>query len=651
MEDMSADKIFPVDYIKQSRNFIITFLFLVIGFLTIPQLLRFPDSGLDRSWQIGLHMAAISKFQFGTDIIFTFGPLGFLYRPVFCEFNTWIISAAFILFVHCLLIYSITIVMKRFLVHPLDYVMMAIVLILAIPTTHLEYKLLFSISLLLYLANTNKPKTTRCLALISFVSFLIAVVSLLKFTATVISFSMIVFMVVFYFYKKYLSHLCCMLFTYIISLLILLTLTGQKIANFPTYLLNSFEIAKGYNYAMSLSGSGLDVLLGLCIISSSIFLLLNSILKRKTSLIFFLLLNAGFVLVGFKHGFIRHLSGQAQIFFANMLLVFCSFYIIHKDKLTLLPKRLCLVIIYTLIIFMIKGRSHLLLPNALGNLKTASSTLSLITSDSGGRAQILENAKSKIRKDYPLSNETLKHIAEASVDILPVEISLAYAYDLDWSPRPIFQTYSAYTNKLDKLNSQYFESGNAPEILLYALRSIDGRYPLFDTPATFRTILKNYKPLFVDGKFVILKKTNTPNRFSAKTISTIDAEFGKTVSVPKAEDGYLFAKVYMDYNWLGQIMKLAYKPPLVSISLTVEGNTVKRRFIFSTAKNGIFLSQYIDNTEDLFNILNGEVNNNLDTILISTKHQSFYDKNIRIEFFKVPYNVSKSGLPPKNGTN
>ncbi len=405
-----ADKIFPVDYIKQSRNFIITFLFLVIGFLTIPQLLRFPDSGLDRSWQIGLHMAAISKFQFGTDIIFTFGPLGFLFRPVFCEFNIWIISAAFNLFVHCLLIYSITIVMKRFLVHPLDYVMMAIVLILVIPTISLEYKLLFSISLLLYLANTNKPKTTRSLALISFVSFLIAVASLLKFTATLMSFSIIVFMVVFYFYKKYLGHLCCMLFTYIASLLILLTLTGQKIANLPTYLLNSFEISKGYNYAMSLSGSGLDVLLGLCIISSSIFLLLNSILKRKTSLMLFILLNVGFVLVSFKHGLVRHSNGHVHIFFANMLLLFCSFYIVHKDKLTLLPRRLCLVIIYALIIFMIKGRSHLLLPNALGNLKTASSTLSLVTSDSGGKAQILENAKSKIRKDYPLSNETLKYL-------------------------------------------------------------------------------------------------------------------------------------------------------------------------------------------------------------------------------------------------
>lgn len=119
------------------------------------------------------------------------------------------------------------------------------------------------------------------------------------------------------------------------------------------------------------------------------------------------------------------------------------------------------------------------------------------------------------------------------------------------------------------------------------------------------------------------------------------------MSIPKVEDGYLFAKVYVYYNWLGQIITLAYKPPLVSISLTNEGNTVKRRFIFSTAKNGIFLSQYTDNTEELFNILNGEVNNNLDTILISTKGQCFYDKNIRIEFFKVPYNVSKNGLPPK----
>jgi hypothetical protein len=638
----AADELPLTGYRKHRKSLIIILVFGMIGFLTVPNLLLLPSPGIDNSWQVGLNMAKIRGFQFGKDIMFQFGPLGFMYSPVFCQFNIWLISAAFSLFVHLLLIYSIVIMMKKLSASLIDYVLMGITLMLALviisAETSVEYKLLFSISILLYLSIINQSNPNRLLMLCVFVSFLMAVVSLIKFTAIFISVGILLFMTVLCLYKKRIRPLCCMLLVYTVSVLVLLVLARQKITNFPAYLLNGYEISKGYNYAGIINGRLREVCVGFYAGGLLIFLLLDSILKNKPGLKYFILINLGFVFVSFKHGFIRHDNAHVYIFFANALLFFCSLYIANKKQLSLLSRCLTLILIFASIPFIFKCCKHMLIPHPLGKLKMIGSVASLITDSAAGKAQKLENAKSELRKVYLLNDETIKYIGNMSTDIMPSEISLVYAYNLNWSPRPLLQSYGAFTDKLDMLNSQHFESVDAPEFLLYAFGSIDGRYPLFDEPATFRTILRNYKPVFIDGKFIILRRADTRNWPPSKTVSVLDTEteFGKPISVPKIKNGYLFAKIYMEYNLLGKIAKLIYKPPIIGIGLLADGSVFGHRFIFSTARNGIFLSQYIHGVRDLAAVWNGKPNNNLDAIVIFTQNQHFYDKHIRVEFFEVP---------------
>jgi hypothetical protein len=219
-----------------------------------------------------------------------------------------------------------------------------------------------------------------------------------------------------------------------------------------------------------------------------------------------------------------------------------------------------------------------------------------------------------------------------------MEISLAYVYNLKWSPRPVFQCYSTYTDKLDMLNSQHFEGANAPDFLLYTLYPVDKRYPLFDSPATFRTILRKYKPVFIDGKYIILRKADTHSPPSSKIISVLDTKIGRPIPVPKIKDGYLFANIDMDYNLLGKIAKLFYKAPGVKIKLTGNRGSSESRFIFSPARNGIFLSQYVLDVRELFDVWQGKMDEgyDLDSITIIADSPYFYGKNIRVEFFEVP---------------
>jgi hypothetical protein len=426
INQMSKDKSF-----KQSRNILIILGFSAVGFLTIPNLLMLPYNSPECSWLIGLNMAEVSGLQFGKDIVFPFGPLGFMYYPLYCEFNTWLLSSAACLFTHCLLIYSIILLIKKLSISPIDCVFWGIALMFALPQTSIEYKVLFSVLILLYLSIVSPFKPKLELILYVFISFMMAAAGLIKFTAMLISGSILIFMIVFYLYKKQIIPLCCILFSYIGSMLLLLVLTGQKITNFPSYLLNSYEISDGYSSAMAVDGPFGEVFVGLCVAGLFFFLLLNSIIKNKPALKYFIFLNLGFIFVSFKHGLVRQDASHIYIFFANALLIFISMYITNKKQLTLLMRSLILILVFVLAAAIFKHSPRQIIPNIGGQLKMLGSAMSLATDDAAGRDKIMEDAKRKMRT---LKDTTIEYIGSKPADLMPWEISTAYAYDLNWAP-------------------------------------------------------------------------------------------------------------------------------------------------------------------------------------------------------------------------
>ncbi|MFM5960370.1 MAG: hypothetical protein ACKOQ2_24990, partial [Dolichospermum sp.] len=73
-----------------------------------------------------------------------------------------------------------------------------------------------------------------------------------------------------------------------------------------------------------------------------------------------------------------------------------------------------------------------------------------------GKLQSIINQKSLSNLANIQLPDTIKNLVNCkTIDIIPWEISLVPANQLNWKPRPIFQSYSAYTKTLDNFN---FES-------------------------------------------------------------------------------------------------------------------------------------------------------------------------------------------------
>jgi hypothetical protein len=190
------------------------------------------------------------------------------------------------------------------------------------------------------------------------------------------------------------------------------------------------------------------------------------------------------------------------------------------------------------------------------------------------------------------------------------------------------------------LNARHFQGIDAPEILLYSLQSIDGRYPIFDEPATFKEVLCNYRAISKDGEFIILEKKKESRCLAEKTLSTYIADIGEPIEVPDYEGGYTLAKITLEYSLAGKIVGFFYKPSQAYIELATTSD--RFRFVPDTARNGIFLSQYIGNTDDLYSVFSGNIDteNKIQEILIDVDKKWQYKKKVKIEFISTPAEVS-----------
>ena len=622
------------------NNYLLWIVPLIFGIWTLPSPIIFPGSDLDSSWVVGLNLAFIENFQFGKDIIFTFGPLGFLWLPLLMDYHLWVLSLIFTLITHFLFIACLFYVLGK-TIGKFNCYFIALVplLIFAIPY-YIEYKLLMIASFILYLILTDSTMSKVNPAIFAFIGILLSVATLIKFTAFFMSISVIVtFFLCCILIKKEVKLGFYLFASYLIFLVFIWIFAGQNIFNLVNYFYSGMEISNGYVEAMGLPGPIWQVFLGIASLCIFLITIIISARESKKNIFVFLLLNIGILLIAFKHGFVRQDGHQLFFFQTCILLFFLLSTLIYSYASDRKLKYLNFVNIILIIsfLFSVFSIAPWMLNDNIG-MKNKAYVLSgkMIKNPELFNEQVIHQ-KVKVSNDYPLESYIIKSLENKTVDIFPWDISLAWAYNLKWSPRPIFQSYSAYTPYLDNKNSLHFNTITHPDKILYKCTSIDGRYPIFEDSSTFRNILFNYKYQNESRDFILLSSSKDSEvSTQVENLNIVEAKPGEIVEVPKGH-GYIFAYIDFNYSLLGKIIKSVYKPYPVAIQFVLKDGAIsqKYRFLPNTAKDGVFISQYVINNQNLTDIFQGKLDNNIQGFIITTDHPECYAEKILIKFVDV----------------
>ena len=160
-----------------------------------------------------------------------------------------------------------------------------------------------------------------------------------------------------------------------------------------------------------------------------------------------------------------------------------------------------------------------------------------------------ERTRAALRDEYDLSPETLALLSGRRTHIEPSEAAVAQAYrELQWDPLPVFQTYHAYTPRLDDLDAARLRGDERPERILreYAERAdgsgpltVDGRFYWFDAPATTLERLCRYREVSADERWQVLAPDGAACGEEI-ALGTVTVPAGTPVEVPAApSDGHV----------------------------------------------------------------------------------------------------------------
>ena len=350
--------------------------------------------------------------------------------------------------------------------------------------------------------------------------------------------------------------------------------TGNGLGNFTAYLRAVREAAAGYS-AMAIdppSGYGNNVmlaaLLGVGIIAVSC--LYARRLGRRAALG---IIGASSLVtwVLFKEGFVRQ-DNHRLVFFASIPLIISAFVIGARPagQPGTARSRSALVVAAmlgsALVAFAVVGAvpSGLLDPPAsLRGFGATFRTLAL----PARRHHLVDQARASVRGQYGIPDAMITRIGRKTVDIDPNEQTVAWAYpDMRWDPLPTIQNYFAYTPALDQLDVHYIASSHAPQFILRQPRlSIDGRWPVFDAPSTQVAIYCNYREVDSNAAWQLLERT--ANRCGARReIDRVRVAFGKSVTVPKADRNHLVVAsfdLHLPAWW--PLVDAVYKPPQLRV--------------------------------------------------------------------------------------
>ncbi|MEH1797323.1 hypothetical protein [Nostoc sp.] len=682
---------------------IIICLYIFLAFLPLPIGIGI---GLDRSWQYAISRAALEKFVFGKDIIFTYGPLGYLIGGSVLDQNFYPILLFRLIaesITFCITITTIIIQKTKF--H--KFLLSTSIFFAYLLGLSIDYKIIFALIMILSWENIINKKNIRLWALgLGSISGLCL---LTKFNIGVCTLGIIIIVILAKIFQdfKYKSNLSTSLFALSDAVIAALTssfllLNPHLVENFKqislciflasvfgilfwliktqllnnanridgkfypiisfkngfyiayafailminfyfsplltNYLKGSLEISSGYSSAMSIVGSYWE--LGFAIVGLVMVLLILIQLMREEFLGLGLAL-AFTLWMSFKHGYVRQ-DGHVH-FFIQSLLIISSIAIIKLRNRFKLLKKITLIYLFSIISIYCLAPTYFGQPSvnmafSIGQIFSPINVInkvSALLNPEKLRLNINNNSNLELSK-VRLPDKVLQVLNNHAVDIIPWEISMVESNKLNWQPRPIFQSYSAYTKFLDSTNLSSISS-KSPDYIIYNFTAIDNRHPFFDEPSTFSYIACNYKlsselnelintPALIN--LIVLQKRD--RNICSSSIKTKELLLKWNQSTKLTDTSSLVrASIKFEYSLLGKIYKTIFRAPLVNINIDFkDASHSSFRIIPENSENGIIISHLPLNDNQAFSFFQGHLNQRVQSFKFSTSNPILYKPNI-----------------------
>jgi hypothetical protein len=384
-------------------------------------------------------------------------------------------------------------------------------------------------------------------------------------------------------------------------------LAGQQLNGFGLFLRGASEIVSGYTEAMMLWQPTDEAdILRFREVAIAVGALVAYVVCKQHRL-FGLLPLLGFafiVFAAFKHGYVRHdiheIAATNLLLLAAWLWLPVAWYLVWQRNRWLIPVVLLPLIFATPLASLSLKRYDA--NNSLFSVLAQQLTAQNLVARAKIFREFLEDRRHSFRSfnGYAASLRAAFPNLEihGSADVYPLSQAVALPQGLTCRPRPIFQSYSAYTPNLAEMNAAHLRSDRAADHILFNVWTIDGRFPTQDDSLSWPELLTRYDITGVAGRYILMKKSVTPRHYELTPIAETVAKFDEGIEVPSMIAGPIWVRIDIARSLWGNVMATLYRPPLVSLTvLTRSGRAYGGRLLPAVARAGFLLSPVVENRQ------------------------------------------------------
>ncbi|XGV98605.1 MAG: hypothetical protein ACAF41_06635 [Leptolyngbya sp. BL-A-14] len=402
---------------------------------------------------------------------------------------------------------------------------------------------------------------------------------------------------------------------YVLYFVSLLFATLFSSSSLLAYIKSSLELSSGYSSAMSIVGNTQHLAVAISVVVLILVLLASGAIHNDLS---FSLALVFFLLIAFKHGFVRQDAHELIFLSLSPWIVAMQISRIHSKRAVKLS---FILFLYTSIFSL--WASTLFLPYFSStnqfldtlSLQPAISNVINATKLDQYRANLEQASHENFRqRELPAAVKDI--IGSQSVDIIPWETVIAASNDINWQPRPVFQSYLAYTAYLDSANFQSI-SKVPRDYLLYSFMPIDERHPFFDEPSYSRYVFCHYRvsnqspDFFTLGtkpfsmNVALLEKQRESLCGTEASEQSFALKWRETKTLPETAL-ITYASIDVRYSLLGKLYKALFRSPAVRIrAIYADGLVRVYRIVPDNTKNGLLLTYLPKDEEEAISLLKG----------------------------------------------
>jgi hypothetical protein len=238
-----------------------------------------------------------------------------------------------------------------------------------------------------------------------------------------------------------------------------------------------------------------------------------------------------------------------------------------------------------------------------------------------------------------LPQEVLARLKGKSVDVYPWEFTYIPANKLNWTPRPVLQSYAAYTPWLDSVNAAHFSTTEASDVILLHgvddalggdLGSLDYRYLFNDEPTALLAMLRHYRWSRV-GEHILLEQAETELLGSSTVFASDTGSWGQWIPVPEAAGAIVRARLHWQGTLFRAVKDLVYKDEVYTVHyLFTDGSVRNYRMVPTLATSGIWVNPFMSR-------IDGSGPHQVKAIMFTCTDKRAVQPLVRVEWEKTPY--------------